>query len=85
MCIIFNQYRTKLEAGSEEEPETQLELGKNSQSRQQKLRQGYIEKSVIPGLNLRPIVFGPKSQFSSHSQHLVSHDQYMFIQFMTIH
>jgi hypothetical protein len=74
-----------LEAGSEEEPETQVELGKNSQLRQQKLRQGYIEKSVIPGSNLRPIVFGPKSQLSSHSQHLVSHDQYMFTRFTTIH
>jgi hypothetical protein len=49
MCIIFNQYWTKSEAGSEEEPETQVELGKNSKSRQQKLRQGYIEKSIIPG------------------------------------
>jgi hypothetical protein len=49
MCIIFNQCWMKSEAGSKEEPETRVELGKNSQSRQQKLRQGYIEKSIIPG------------------------------------
>ena len=35
-----------------------------------------LKGSFIAGLNLRPITFEPKSQFSLHSQHLVSHNQY---------